>query len=143
MIFMRIFDAENQILGRLSATVAKELLKGEKVFVVNCEKSVLAGNPKYKLSRYLEKIQKGDVKKGPFFPKTPDGIFRRTVRGMLPIKKPSGRAAFKNLRVFIGVPEEFKNRTLEKVKSADSDKLKTKYIILEDLSTSLGAKKRW
>ena len=89
MIFMKIFDAENQILGRLSAIVAKDLLKGEKVFVVNCEKSVLSGNPKYKLSKYLEKIQKGDVKKGPFFPKTPDGIFRRTVRGMLPVKKPS------------------------------------------------------
>jgi len=143
MIFMKIFDAENQILGRLSATVAKDLLTGEKVFVVNCEKSVLSGNPKYKLSRYLEKIQKGDVKKGPFFPKTPDGILRRTVRGMLPIKKPSGRNAFKNLRVFIGVPEELKNKKLEKVKSADSDKLKTKYITLEYLSTSLGAKKRW
>lgn len=140
---MKIFDAENQILGRLSATVAKDLLTGEKVFVVNCEKSVLSGNPKYKLSRYLEKIQKGDVKKGPFFPKTPDGILRRTVRGMLPIKKPSGRNAFKNLRVFIGVPEELKNKKLEKVKSADSDKLKTKYITLEYLSTSLGAKKRW
>lgn len=143
MMSMKVYDAENQILGRLSATVAKELLKGENVFVVNCEKSVLSGNPRYTIEKYLERISRGDIKHGPFFPRTPDGIFRRTVRGMVPRKKPSGRNAFKNLKVFIGLPDEFKNKNLEKVKSADVSKLKTKYISLEDLSTEIGAKKRW
>lgn len=140
---MKIYDASNQILGRLSSLIAKGLLKGEKIFVVNCEKSVISGNPKHTISVYLEKIQKGDVKHGPFFPKTPDEIFRRTVRGMLPWKKPKGRKAFKNLKVFIGLPEEFKNKTLEKVESTDASRLKTKYITLEDLSIAIGAKKRW
>lgn len=140
---MKTYNAENQILGRLSSVIAKELLKGEKVFVVNCEKAVMAGNPKYTISMYIERIHKGDIVHGPFFPKTPDGIFRRAVRGMLPRKKPRGRAAFKNLKVFIGLPEKFKNKDFEKIKAKDASKLKTKYITLGELATRIGAKKRW
>lgn len=140
---MIIYDAENQILGRLSSVVAKNLLRGEKVFVVKCEKAVAAGNPKYTQQKYLQKIWRGDVKHGPFFPKTPDGIFRRTVRGMLPWYKPKGRSAYRNLKVFIGLPEEFKNKEMKKVEGADASKLKTKYVSLGELSMTLGGKKRW
>lgn len=140
---MKIYNAENQILGRLSSVIAKQLLNNEKIVVVNCEKAVLSGRPKYKEEFYLQRIHRGDVKHGPFFPKTPDGIFRRAVRGMLPWKKTKGRKAFKNLKVFIGLPEEFKDKNLEKVDIADVSKLKTRYITLEDLSISIGAKKRW
>lgn len=140
---MIIYDATNQILGRLASVIAKKLLEGEKVFVVNCEKAVVSGDPKHTLKKYLEKIHRGDPKHGPFFPKTPDGIFRRTVRGMLPWDKPKGREAFKRLRVFIGLPEEFKDKKLEKVEGADAKKLKCKCTSLEDLSLQLGAKKRW
>jgi large subunit ribosomal protein L13 len=83
------------------------------------------------------------VKHGPFFPKTPDGIFRRAVRGMLPWHKEKGRKAYKNLRVFIGLPEEFKGKEIKKVEEADASKLKTKFISLGELSLSIGAKKRW
>lgn len=140
---MIIYDAENQILGRLASRIAKDLLRGEKVFVVNCEKAVISGNPKKISELYLQKIQRGDVKKGPFFPKTPDGIFRRTVRGMLPWKKAKGRKAFKNLKVFIGIPEELKGKEFKKFESADAKKLKCKFIYLSNLSTSLGVKKKW
>lgn len=140
---MKIYDAENQILGRLSTTISKQLLKGEKVFVVNCEKAVISGNPQYTVSTYLQRVKRGDPIHGPFFPRTPDGIFRRAVRGMLPRKKPKGRNAFKNLRVFIGLPEEFKNKNLEKIGLADASKLKTKYISIGDISSAIGAKKRW
>jgi len=140
---MIVYDAENQVLGRLSAAIAKNLLKGEKVFVVNCEKAVVAGNPKYTQQKYLQKIWRGDVIHGPFFPKTPDGIFRRTVRGMLPWHRPKGRNAYKNLRVFIGLPEEFKNRELKKVEGASASKLKTKALSLGEISLSIGGKRRW
>lgn len=140
---MIVYDAENQILGRLASVIAKKLLEGEKVFVVNCEKAVLSGDPKFKIQFYLERRRRGDPKKGPFFPRYPDAIFRRTVRGMLPWHKPKGRKAFKNLKVFIGLPEEFKDKKLEKVKDADASKLKTKYITLEELSIALGVKKKW
>ncbi len=140
---MIIYDAEDQILGRLASKIAKDLLSGEKVFVVNCEKAAISGNPKKTLEIYLQKIQRGDVKKGPFFPKTPEGIFRRTVRGMLPWKKPKGRKAFKNLKVFTGIPDELRGKEFKKLESANVKKLKCKFIYLSDLSTLLGAKKRW
>jgi large subunit ribosomal protein L13 len=138
-----MYDAENQILGRLSSVIAKQLLNGEKVFVVNVEKTVLAGNPKYKTQLYHQKVQRGDPIHGPFFPKQPDAIFRRTVRGMLPIDRSRGREAFKNLKVFIGIPEELKNKKFEKTKIADASQLKTRHITLEEISLAVGGKKRW
>jgi len=140
---MIIYDAENQILGRIATRIAKDLLRGEKVYVVNCEKAVISGDPKKIIETYLQKIRRGDPKKGPFFPRTPEGIFRRTVRGMLPWKKAKGRKSYKNLRVFIGIPEELKKKEFKKVEDADVKKLKCKFIYLGELSTMLGAKKRW
>lgn len=140
---MIIYDAENQILGRLCSVIAKQLLKGEKIFVVNAEKAVVAGNPRYTIEKYLQKIHRGDPKHGPFFPKQPDGIFRRTIRGMLPWDRAKGRKAYKNLKVFISLPEEFKNKKLEKIKTADASRLKCRYISLSELSIALGARKKW
>lgn len=140
---MLVYDAENQILGRLSSEIAKQLLKGEKVFVANCEKAVVSGSPKFTKEKYMQKITRGDVHHGPFFPKTPDGIFRRTVRGMVPRDKSRGRKAFKNFKVFISIPEELKNKNMLKIKGADASKLKCKSMTLGELSILLGAKKRW
>lgn len=140
---MIIYDAEDQILGRLSSVIAKKLLNGEKIFVVNAEKAVIAGRPRYTLEKYLKKVKRGDPFHGPFFPKQPDRIFRRTVRGMLPWDRTRGRNAYRNLKVFIGLPEEFKGKNLEKTELADVKKLKCRYINLEEISIALGAKKRW
>jgi len=140
---MKIYNAENQILGRMCTYIAKALLKGEDVVVVNAEKAVLSGNPRWKKEHYQIKVKRGDPKKGPFFPKYPDDIFRRTVRGMLPWHQVKGRNAYKKLKVFIGMPEEHKNKQAEKIKVADATKLKTAYTTLSDISVSIGAKKRW
>jgi len=142
---MKIYDASNKILGRLCSIIAKELLKGEEVVVVNCEKAILAGNPKSRIEQYLQRIHTGDPLKGPFFPRYPDEIFRRAIRGMLPWKKEKGRKAFKRLKVFIGLPKEYEGKKFEeiKIKGIDKSKLKCKYITLEELSLAIGAKKRW
>jgi large subunit ribosomal protein L13 len=140
---MIVYDAENQILGRLSSVIAKKLLGGEKITVVNCEKSVLSGNAKSKIEEYDKKVKRGDPIHGPFFPKQPDAIFRRTVRGMLPWDRSKGRTAFKNLKVFIGLPEELKSKKLEKIKNAEASKLGTSYLTLEEISLAVGGKKKW
>ena len=142
---MLIVNAENQILGRIASRIAKSLLKGEEVYVINAEKAVISGNPDFIKKFYLKRRHRGDPIKGPFFPKYPDRIFRRTVRGMLPMKKAKGREAFKRLKVFIGVPDELKNKIEKAVRFEDSDvkKLKCKYISLGELSLYLGAKKKW
>jgi len=140
-----IYDAENQILGRAAAVIAKQLLDGEVVAVVNVEKAVVSGSRKYTLSNYDEKTRRGDPHKGSFFPRTPDGMFRRTVRGMLPMKKTKGRAAYRRLRAHIGVPEELAGRPQEfrKIAAADASRLKAGGMTLGDISAALGAEKRW
>lgn len=140
---MKVYDATNMILGRLSTRVAKDLLRGEMVHIVNAEKAVVSGKPQFTIAFYLKKIQRGDPRHGPFYPKTPQGIVRRTVRGMIPYKKPLGRQAFKRLRVWIGSPNEFKNKELVKLKEADANKLRTKSITVGELSFAIGGKKRW
>ena len=137
---MKIYDAENQILGRLCSVIAKNLLNGEDVFVVNADKAALSGKPKTKMESYLQRFHRGDPIHGPFFPRRSDEIFRRTVRGMLPWDRTRGRNAYRKLKVFVGVPDEFQNKTFEKVKIADVEKLKTKFITLREVSKAVGGK---
>ena len=140
---MKVYDASNKIAGRLATRVAKDLLNGEDVVIVNAEKAVLSGEKEKKYREYKQKVDRGDPIKGPFYPKYPDAMLRRIVRGMLPWHKAKGRSAFKRLRVYIGEPEEFKKIEKISLKDADASKLKIKYITLGDLSILLGAKKRW
>ena len=140
---MIIYDATNQVLGRLSSVIAKRLLKGDNIVVVNAEKAVVAGNPEYTEDRYFQKHKRGDAIKGPFFPRQPDRIFRFTVRGMLPWDRTRGREAYRRLKVFIGLPEEFGDKKLEKFDKADAAKLKSRKMYLGEISLALGAKKRW
>jgi len=142
---MIIYDGDGQILGRLSSIIAKKLLGGERVVVVNAERVVISGRRKATVDHYDVRVKRGDPHKGPFFPRTPTGIFRRAVRGMLPMKKPKGGEAYKRLRVYIGVPDEFKAKadTFEHPKAADAAKLTTRSMNLGRLAVSLGAKKRW
>ena len=135
---MIIYDANKQILGRFASVIAKQLLNGERVIVVNAEKALISGNPKSLLKEYLEKRQRGDPFHGPFFPSTANGILRRTIRGMLPWDRTRGRVAYKNLKVFVGVPENLKGKEKEfkKIKEAEN-KLRCKSIDLGELCKNL------
>jgi large subunit ribosomal protein L13 len=143
MIMPEVYvDAGNMVAGRLASRVAKRLLKGDSVFVVNAEKAVLSGEPKHLIERYTEKIERGDPYHGPFYPKEPDRMLKRMVRGMLPYKKSSGRSAFSRLRVFISVPDEMKGVEFSRPRGAEND-LKCKTMSLGMLAQKLGAKKTW
>ena len=131
-----IVDANGAVLGRLSAKIAKELLKGEQVVVINAEKAVITGNPSAVFNRYKEKMGRGDRHKGPFLSRYPDRMLKRTVRGMLPYKKEKGKQAFKKLKVFMGNPNDLKGQKLGKT----TDDLRCKFITLEKIATKLGAK---
>lgn len=131
-----IVDAEEAILGRLSTKVARMLLKGENVVVINSEKIVLSGNPSAIFSTYHEKRELGDPHKGPFYPRYPDRMFKRVVRGMLPYRKSKGRDALRRLKVFIGNPDNLKGEKISKT----SDDLKCKHVYLGEVCKRLGAK---
>lgn len=133
-----IIDATGATLGRLSAHIAKRLLKGEEIAVVNSEKAIISGKKSTIKKIYTQKREVGTYRKGPFFPRMPDMIVKRTVRGMIPYQTPHGRAAFKKLKCYIGVPKEFEGKKLEKIKEAE--KQPVDYITVEELSRSLGAK---
>jgi len=130
-----VIDASGATLGRLSSMLAKSLLEGEEIAVVNSEKAIIVGSKKEIESRYKEKREVGGSKrKGPFFPRMPDRILKRTVRGMLPYQQPKGRKAYKNLKAYIGVPEEFEKEEFEKVKQSNP----SSYMTLKELSEYLG-----
>ncbi len=136
-----VIDANRHVLGRLSGVVAKRLLNGERIVVVNAEKAVITGSRRMILSRYKEKYDRGSKEKGPYFPRHPERIFKRTVRGMLPWKSRRGREAFRRLRVFMDVPKELEGREFEVVEQALLEKVsKTgKYVTLAEVSTYIGA----
>jgi large subunit ribosomal protein L13 len=108
---------------------------------VNAEKVVISGNKNDIMKRYKEKRGRKDVanpRKGPMFPKTPDGIVLRTIRGMINYRSARGTRALKNLRVFIGVPEKYSKSKLNTIKEADSKKLQGKITTVGSVSNELG-----
>lgn len=131
-----IINGNGAILGRLASKVSKELLKGQQITVINAENIIISGNPKAILERYKEKTKRGGPHKGPFYPRYPDRLFRRVVRGMLPYKKERGRKAYKKLKVHMGNPDNLEGQKIGK----NIDDLKSKYITLRDLGKKLGAK---
>ena len=139
-----VINAEGHILGRLSSVIAKRLLRGEKIVVVNAEKAIVTGDREMVFQRYKEKYDRGSKEKGPYFPRHPEKIFKRTVRGMLPWKSRRGREAYRRLRVFIGVPDELKDKEFEVVEQALYEKVsKTdKFVTLAEISEYLGYKLR-
>jgi large subunit ribosomal protein L13 len=103
-----VIDATHAILGRLASFVAKKLLSGSKVTIVNCGNAIILGNKKNILKRYIRKrrLGKGTLK-GPYFPRKPEAILKRTIRGMLPYKSAHGMKAFKNLKCYSSVPSNY------------------------------------
>ncbi|MCK5452229.1 MAG: 50S ribosomal protein L13 [Candidatus Aenigmarchaeota archaeon] len=136
---MMIIDGTDLILGRMASEVAKKLLAGDTVVVVNAEKIVISGSREAVFAKYKKMRDCGDVYKGPFVSRMPDRLVRRTVRGMLPRKKAKGKDAFGKLSVHIGVPDTVKDKP-EKL-DVTKDRLKNqKYVTVLDLSKWLGAK---
>ncbi|MEM2118007.1 MAG: 50S ribosomal protein L13 [Candidatus Bathyarchaeia archaeon] len=135
---LTIINAEELILGRMASVIAKRLLNGEEIVIVNAEKAVLSGKKKSKVAEAKEFLEVGSPKMGPFHPRRPDRIVRRTVRGMLPYKQPKGKQAYKRLRVFMGLPEEFKNQKMETIEAAQAKKLTCPYFTIGEFAKELG-----
>lgn len=135
-------DASNAVLGRLASNVAKRLLKGEQIDIVNAEKAVITGSGESVQEKYETKfglVRKSNPRRGPKFSRMPHMIVKLTIRGMLPWKQPTGRNAFKKLRVHIGVPEELSGTQAERVREAEHTKEKD-FVVVEQVSRKLGAK---
>tara|TARA_Y100000034_G_C6866207_1_gene394825 strand:+ start:888 stop:1292 length:405 start_codon:yes stop_codon:yes gene_type:complete len=133
-----IIDGTDLLLGRLATHVAKNVLLGEEITIVNCENVVISGNKKTIIAHYKRKRERGEPSHGPHFPRRADLIVKRTVRGMLPYKTNRGMLALKRVKCYLGNDNAEKAETLV---NAKVDKLPNlKYMQLNELSKLLGAK---
>ncbi|WP_247009236.1 50S ribosomal protein L13 [Halorientalis litorea] len=135
-----VIDARDCILGRVASEVAERALDGERVAVINAEQSVITGREEQLVEKYQTRREVGSDR-GPYYPKQPDRIFKRSIRGMLPYKKPRGREAYENVRVYKGNPNDEDGEIIE---GTSLDRLSNiKFVQLGTISEQLGANVTW
>jgi large subunit ribosomal protein L13 len=133
-----VIDADGLILGRMASLIAKRLLDGEKIELVNAEKVVVSGDRVRITDEWKEFLTVGGFGKGPTHLRRPNDIVRRTVRGMLPYRIPKGKKAYGNLKVHIGVPEEFEKIEKQSLPEVHSSKLNRHFVTIGELAKSIG-----
>jgi large subunit ribosomal protein L13 len=133
-----LVNAEGLIVGRLGSKVAKLLLNGEEVIILNAEKAVFSGKKKSKVAEAKQFLEVGAPERGPFHYRRPDKYLRKTLRGMLPFKQPKGKTAYKRLKVFMGVPMELKGKEMITFPEASSATLKGPHFTLLELAKEIG-----
>ncbi|SEO70066.1 large subunit ribosomal protein L13 [Halogranum amylolyticum] len=135
-----VIDARDCIMGRVASEVAQRALAGETVAVINAEDAVITGSEDDIIGVYEKRIDVGSDR-GPYYPKRPDRIFKRSVRGMLPYKKSRGREALENVRVYVGNPFDEDGEVLDET---SLDRLSSiKFVSLGEISEKLGANVTW
>ena len=133
-----LVNAEGLIVGRLCSKVAKRLLSGEEVIILNAEKAVFSGKKKSKIAEAHLFLEVGAPMRGPFHYRRPDRFLRKAVRGMVPYKQPKGKNAYKRLKVFMGVPLELKDQPMITFAEASSANLKGPHFTLGEMAREIG-----
>ncbi len=136
-----VVDTRDCILGRVASQVAERALDGERVAVVNAERAVITGRRGDTMDVYRTRAQLGSDS-GPYYPKRPDGILKRAIRGMVPHEKQRGREAFEQIRVYVGNPYDDQDAIV--LDGTSLDRLsKIKFTELSEISEELGANITW
>jgi large subunit ribosomal protein L13 len=133
-----VIDANGLILGRMASVVANRLLQGETIIVVNAEKAAISGKRLNRIREAKTFLEVGHPRKGPYHPRRPEGIVRRTIRGMLPWKKPKGQQAYKRLKVFLGTPQELKDKEAQTIPEASVERLRCPHITVGEIAKEIG-----
>ena len=135
-----VVDAGDCILGRVASEVAERAMAGDRVAVVNAERTVITGNEESTMEVYRKRADIGSDS-GPYYPKRPNGIMKRAIRGMVPYKTDRGREAFENVRVYVGDPFDEEGEVVE---GTSLDRLSNiKFTSLGEVSEQLGANVTW
>lgn len=136
-----IIDCDSKILGRLASKVAKMLLNGDSVVLVNAEKAVISGHVDDIVENYKQKVEfkdKANPEHSPYFSRRPDLLVKRIIRGMLPFKKTKGKLAYKRLKVFMGLPKQYQGKQLYSLPVKTKKDVIEKSISILELSRKLG-----
>ncbi|MEK6840799.1 MAG: 50S ribosomal protein L13 [Nanoarchaeota archaeon] len=127
---MKIINGEGAVMGRLASYSAKEALKGEEIVILNCEKVIITGNRKNIIEDFeARKRRIGSGQKGPKHSRLAHLIVKRAIRGMLSHRSGRGKEAFRRIRCYAGIPEEFKDAK----KIVGSKEKRSKFIHVEEL----------
>ncbi|MEA3248530.1 MAG: 50S ribosomal protein L13 [Nanoarchaeota archaeon] len=121
-----IYDGEGAVFGRLASRVAKDLLKGNFVDIINCEEIIVSGRKEVLIKKIRAKraMGRGSSLKGPKYIRMEDRLVKRMIRGMLPRDRMKGQEAFKRLRCHIG-KGDLSEENLKKVKEFKHRKPRT------------------
>lgn len=139
-----VIDGKGKILGRVASTVAKMLLNNKKVVLVNAGEMLVSGHPENIVQKYKQRIElkdKANPEHSPYWPRRPDMLVRRIIRGMLPYKKAKGKNAYKLLRVYAGLPESLKNAKFYELNTKSANQIFEKTMSINELSEKLGYKR--
>jgi len=141
-----IIDGKDHLMGRLASIVAKELLLGQKIVVVRCEKIRITGSLYrnfLKWKDFKKKKFSTNPRRGHFHDRSPSDIFRRSVRGQMHYKTPRVALCFGRLKCFEGIPERYEKKKRFVCHGALSvlhSKPNRKFCHLGDLSKTIGWK---
>jgi large subunit ribosomal protein L13 len=134
---VKYIDGKNAVYGRLSTVVAKELLNGEFVTIVNASEVIVTGNRDSVLKKFRERRDIGSVRKGPYYPRMPKAILKRSIGDMVPKDKAKGREALKRCTVFNGTPSSLKDKKFEVVEKAINQRV-SGFVTLRDVAMKMG-----
>lgn len=139
-----IFNGQMCILGRTASKIAELAMDGNRVALVNAEEIVITGGENQIINKYRKRQNLGSDS-GPFYPKRPDKIVKRSIRGMLPYKQADGQKAYERIRVYIGTPSGFdgKSKVPENKRVTMNPHKSKDFVEIGKVSETLGAKKRW
>jgi len=140
-----VVDAAQQVAGRMASKIAKLLIEGKHVVVLNAETSLMSGSKKNIFAEYMQRKELKSIVNpinAPHRPRQPNMILNRMIRGMLPRRKPKGQNAFKRLKVHIGIPTPY--RTVEKMTFEDAKPKKQLqlYVTIGEIAVNQGWRKR-
>ncbi|HKZ33948.1 MAG TPA: 50S ribosomal protein L13 [Candidatus Nanoarchaeia archaeon] len=128
---MKIINGENAVLGRLASYAAKQALLGEEIVILNCEKVMITGSRQDIREKFEAKRRRiGSGQKGPKHSRLAHLIVKRAIRGMLSHRSGRGKEAFRRIKCFSGVPEEFKDAK----KIVGSKEKKAKFMHIEEIT---------
>lgn len=138
-----IIDAKGLIAGRIASKVAKSLINGESVVILNAEEIVVVGNKESTIEKFKRRVDaavKGNPHYGPKYSRVPDRMFKRTITNMLPKKSSAKKRILGKLEVYNAVPKEFAK---EKTITFDDIKCNERhgYMTYKEIALLLGG--RW
>merc|ERR1712150_418117 len=116
-----LIDGSGHLMGRLASVIAKQIMGGQKVVVVRCDKICISGNfyrNKLKVLEYLRKRMNTKPSRGPYHFRAPSKCLFKVVRGMIPHKTKRGMEALNRLKVYDGIPNPYDRQKRMVVPSA-------------------------